>query len=110
MEMGWAWKRKRALPRAIFTSVRILILSWRCPKNPRSGGAEVLTYEVAKRLVAAGDEVEWFTGSYPMAVDEESMDGVHIVRGGKQSTVHLHALSRYRGKLRKRFDAVVNEV
>jgi glycosyltransferase involved in cell wall biosynthesis len=45
-----------------------------------------------------------------MAATEETMNGVHVVRGGRQSTVHLHALSRYRGKLRDRFDVVIDEV
>jgi glycosyltransferase involved in cell wall biosynthesis len=90
--------------------VRILILNWRCPKNPRAGGAELFTLEVAKRLVAGGDEVEWFSASYPGAATEEDIDGIHVVRAGRQWTVHMRAFLHYRGKLRSRFDVVVDEV
>src|SRR5438309_1221353 len=90
--------------------MRILILNWRCPKNPRSGGAELFTHEVAKRLVALGDEVEWFSASFRGASAEEDLDGVQIVRAGSQWTVHLHAFRRYRRRLKSRFDIVIDEV
>jgi glycosyltransferase involved in cell wall biosynthesis len=90
--------------------MRVLILNWRCPKNPRAGGAEFLTQEIAKRLVAAGDQVEWFSASYPGAAAEEDLDGVHVVRAGRQWTVHLRAFLHYFRKLRSRFDVVVDEV
>ncbi len=41
--------------------MRILILNWRDVRSPRAGGAELLTHEVARRLVAPGHEVTWFT-------------------------------------------------
>jgi glycosyltransferase involved in cell wall biosynthesis len=90
--------------------MRVLILNWRCPKNPRAGGAEFLTHEIAKRLVAVGDQVEWFSASYPGAAAEEDLDGVHLVRAGRQWTVHFRAFLHYRGKLRSRFDVIVDEV
>jgi glycosyltransferase involved in cell wall biosynthesis len=90
--------------------MRILILNWRCPKHPRAGGAEFLTHEVAKRLVAGGHEVEWFSAAFPGSEPEECLDGVHVVRGGRQWTVHLHAFRRYFRQLRPRFDVVIDEV
>jgi hypothetical protein len=39
----------------------ILIFNWRCWLNPAMGGAEVFTYENAKRWVKAGHEVNLFT-------------------------------------------------
>ncbi len=90
--------------------MRILILNWRCPINPRAGGAELFTHEVAKRLVAMGNQVEWFSASFPNAAAEEDLDGVHIVRAGRQWTVHLHAFRRYNRQIRSRFDLVVDEV
>ena len=41
--------------------MKILIFSWRDIKNPFSGGAEVFTYEHAKRWIKEGHEVIWFT-------------------------------------------------
>ena len=90
--------------------MRILILNWRCPMNPQAGGAEYLTYEIAKRLVAGGDTVEWFSAAFPGAKPEEDLDGVHVVRAGRQWTVHLHAFRRYFRRLHSRFDLVIDEV
>lgn len=38
------------------------------------------------------------------------MDGIRIVRAGRQWTVHWHAFKRYRKLLRGQFDAVIDEV
>ena len=37
------------------------------------------------------------------------MDGIRVVREGRQWTVHLRAFQRYRGRLRGQFDAVIDE-
>ncbi len=87
-----------------------MILNWRCPKNPQAGGAEFLTFEIARRLVQRGDSVEWFSATFPGAPAEETIDGVRIVRAGRQWTVHWTAFSHYRGNLSGRFDVVVDEV
>jgi glycosyltransferase involved in cell wall biosynthesis len=96
-----------SLPRP---DLRILILNWRCPRNPRAGGAESLTFEIARRLVAMGHTVEWFSASFPGAAAVEEIDGIRFVRAGRQWTVHWHAFSRYRKSMRGRFDAVIDEV
>jgi glycosyltransferase involved in cell wall biosynthesis len=54
--------------------------------------------------------VEWFSASFPGAPAEETIDGVRIVRAGRQWTVHWTAFRHYRGKLSGRFDIVVDEV
>src|SRR5438105_12350387 len=90
--------------------LRILILNWRCPRNPRAGGAESLTYEIARRLVVKGHEVEWFSASFPGAEPVEEMEGIRIVRVGRQWTVHWHAFRRYRKHLRDHFDIVIDQV
>jgi glycosyltransferase involved in cell wall biosynthesis len=97
-------------PRAADSAVRILILNWRCPRNPKAGGAEVVTYELARRLAARGDYVEWFAGSFQGAAHEEDLDGIHFVRAGRQWTVHWAAFRHYKRKLRGRFDAVIDQV
>ena len=90
--------------------MRILMLSWRCPRNPRAGGAEVLTYEVARRLVARGHSVEWFSASFPGASASEDVGGVRVLRAGRQWTVHLRAFFRYRRSIRAHFDVVIDEI
>ena len=69
-----------------------------------------MTYEVARRLVAAGHSIEWFSASFPGAPTEEEMDGIRIVRAGHQWSVHWCAFKRYRRSIRARFDAVIDEV
>jgi len=90
--------------------LRVLFLSWRDPRNPKAGGAELFTHEMARRMVAAGDTVEWFVAGFPGAAAEELIDGVRIVRRGKQWSVHTAAARHYRGRLQGRFDVVVDEV
>ncbi|MCK4424288.1 hypothetical protein KAU93_01290 [Candidatus Bathyarchaeota archaeon] len=46
--------------------LKVLWFNWRCWLNAEMGGAEVFTYEVAKRWVKAGHElccVLWFMES-----------------------------------------------
>jgi glycosyltransferase involved in cell wall biosynthesis len=57
-----------------------------------------------------GHSVEWFSASFPGAPSVEDMDGIRIVRAGRQWTVHMRAFKRYRETLRDRFDAVIDEV
>jgi glycosyltransferase involved in cell wall biosynthesis len=75
-----------------------------------AGGAERFTHGVARGLVARGDEVEWFSASFPGAADREEFDGIRFVRAGRQWTVHLDAIRHYRKTLRERFDIVIDEV
>ena len=60
--------------------------------------------------MAAGHTVEWFSASFPGASAVEELDGIQIVRAGRQWTVHWNAFVRYRGSLRARFDVVIDEV
>lgn len=90
--------------------MRILILSWRCPKHPRAGGAEAFTHEVARRLASAGHAVEWFASSYRGAQASEDLDGIKIVRAGSWITVYAHAIKRYRSVDRRQYDVILDEV
>ena len=60
--------------------------------------------------MAAGDSVEWFAASFPGAASVTRLDGIRVVRAGRQWTVHIQAIRHYRGRLRGRFDAVIDEV
>ena len=61
-------------------------------------------------MVASGDTVEWFTAMFEGAEREADLDGIHIVRGGRQWSVHLAAVRRYRRHLHDSFDVVIDEV
>jgi len=89
--------------------MRIAMLSWRYLDNPAAGGAEVLTHEVLKRLVSAGHDITCFTATHPGAAPEGDIDGVRIVRRGRQWTVHLLAWRWLRSRIGE-FDRVVDQI
>jgi glycosyltransferase involved in cell wall biosynthesis len=87
--------------------VNLLILNWRDSKHSRAGGAEALTYEVARRLVRDGHTVTWFTSAEPSLPDAEVVDGIEVVRKGTELTTRLHA-PRFARKTR--WDLVIEEI
>lgn len=91
-------------------SLRILILNWRDPKHPSSGGAELLTQEIAKRWVKAGHHVTWFCSSFKNAKSTESIDGVEFIRRGRWWNVHLFAFYYYQTFLKNKTDHIIDEV
>ena len=58
----------------------------------------------------SGNRVEWFTAAFPGGALEELIDGVSVVRRGRQWTVHAHAIWHYRGRMKNRFDVVIDEI
>lgn len=94
--------------------MRILILNWRDIKNPRKGGAEILTHEMAKRWVKWGHNVTIFSSIFNNARKTERVDGIKIVRDGHPdarflfSSVHYKAYKFYREN-KYSFDVVVDE-
>lgn len=96
--------------------MRILILNWRDIKNPQSGGAETLTYEMAKRWVKWGHQVTQFSAAFPGGKSEEVIDGVKIIRRGSPDvrslsvSVHLVAFWFYQKYFKGKFDVVINEI
>ena len=89
--------------------MNILILNWRDPKNPRSGGAEIVTMEHAKAWIKAGHKATWFTSQFPNSKEHEVMDGVDIVRRGTYLSVFFYAFVFYMFS-KKKFDLVVDEI
>lgn len=89
--------------------MNILILNWRDTKNPKSGGAEVVTLEHAKAWARKGHKVFWFTSSFKDCKKNEIIDGVNIIRKGNFLTVFLHAPFFYFFSSIK-FDLVVDEI
>jgi len=75
------------------------------------GGAEVFTYEVAKRWVRAGHEVTLFTSEFPNCKSEEVVDGVRVVRAGGKYSVYWKAKTYYRKRFSKEsYDVVIDEI
>ena len=91
--------------------MKILWLNWRCWLNPAMGGAEVFTYEVAKRWAACGHEVTLFASKFSGCKNEETIDGVKIVRAGGRFTVYRQAKRFYSKRFKKEgFDVIIDEI
>ena len=89
--------------------MNILILNWRDSKNPQSGGAEVLTHEMAKRWAAWGHTVVQLSASFPGARREEVIDGVTVVRHGAWWSVHIWAFILWMVRFGAWADVVIDE-
>lgn len=87
--------------------MKILILNWRDPKNPKSGGAEIVTLEHAKVWIKKGNTVWWFSQSFPNAKKQEVIDGVTVFRKGNLS-VYFFAFLFYL-QHQNEIDVVVDE-
>lgn len=62
--------------------MRFLMLNWRDPRNPISGGAERVSQAYLAALVERGHEVWWFANDFPGGEPVETAGGIKIVRGG----------------------------
>lgn len=95
--------------------MNILILNWRDIRNPNSGGAEILTQEMAKRWVLWGHEVTQFSSYFEGAKPEEIIDGVKFIRKGNPdarsllNSVHFLAFLFFL-KHKSSFDVVMDEI
>ncbi|MEK7502696.1 MAG: glycosyltransferase family 4 protein [Patescibacteria group bacterium] len=89
--------------------MKILILNWRDIKNPKSGGAEIVTMEHAKFWIKKGHQVTWFTSRFKGSKDKEKLERVNIVRRGNFITVYLLAPFFYFFSGYK-FDLVIDQI
>lgn len=96
--------------------MKILVFNWSDIKNPDSGGAEILTHEMAKRWVRAGNSVTQFCSKFSNGKEEEIIDGVRIIRQGSpiirdpHVPVHLAAYFWYQRFGKGKFDVIVDEI
>ncbi len=88
--------------------MRFLMLNWRDPRNPRSGGAERVTQGYLGALRQRGHEVFWFANSFPgQPANQEMLEGIQIIRGGSMGTSILAARRWYRQQAP--FDLVIDQ-
>lgn len=96
--------------------MRILILNWRDIRNPLSGGAEILTHELAKRFVKNGHKVILFSSYFRGAKRKEIIEGVEIIREGHSDarflfgSVQFKAYRYYKKNLKGQIDLVIDEI
>lgn len=89
------------------TAMRFLMLNWRDPENPLSGGAERVTQGYLAALAGRGHEVFWFANAFEGCPRESTIEGIHIVRGGGKGSSILEARRWY--KSQKPFDLVIDQ-
>jgi glycosyltransferase involved in cell wall biosynthesis len=87
--------------------MRFVMLNWRDPKNPLTGGAERVSLAYLSALARRGHEVFWFANAFPNCAPEDTIEGVHIFRGGGMGTSVLKAKQWYRRQ--KPFDLVMDQ-
>jgi glycosyltransferase involved in cell wall biosynthesis len=85
------------------------LFNWRDIKNPQSGGAEVYTHQIMKRLVSKGHNVTIFSSMFENGLREEQMDGVTVVRSGSKFSVYRKARQFYRSS-GARYDVIIDEI
>lgn len=76
--------------------MEILILNWKDIKNPEAGGAEIIAFEFARRLVNEGHKVTFFSRAFKNCLKEEIINGVKIIRRGNKFSVYFRAYLYYR--------------
>jgi glycosyltransferase involved in cell wall biosynthesis len=87
--------------------MRFLMLNWRDPKNPLSGGAERVTEGYLSALQKRGHQVYWFTNQFAGGPPEDAVNGIKIVRSGGRGQSVLRARSWYRRQAP--FDLVMDQ-
>lgn len=87
--------------------MRFLMLNWRDPRNPKSGGAERVSRAYLAALAQREHEVCWFANDFEGAAPEESIEGIKIVRGGGRGSSIGRAMQWYGGQ--KPFDLVIDQ-
>lgn len=86
----------------------ILALSWRDIRSPKSGGAEVHTYNLMKCLKEQNYNFISFAPHYNGITDEEVDENITYIRKGNIITVIFHAFCYYL-KNQKHIDYVINQ-
>lgn len=104
---GFAFLGRRfALPDK--ATYRILIFSWRCPVHAGAGGGEAYLFEQARHWVGAGHSVTWVAQRVAGRPNDETIDGIDILRRGHFPTVFLYAALWYVFRSNRRFDFIID--
>lgn len=95
--------------------MRFLLLNWKDIKNPKSGGAEVVTHNYAKFLCKSGHKVILVCPAFPNCQKEEVIDDVLIKRLGfrtnfNQKLIYLLAFFYYQKYLKGKVDLIIDQI
>jgi glycosyltransferase involved in cell wall biosynthesis len=91
--------------------MKILMLNWMDLKNPKAGGAEVLTEGILRELAHQGHQVTLFCDHFEGANREEIVDGYTVIRRGYYWSVQLLAPFFWFSRFKKEnFDIVIDQI
>jgi len=91
--------------------MNIIWFSWKDRWHPEAGGAETVSGEIMDRLARDGNNVYLITSSYPGANDQETKNGVNIIRGGNRYTVYVKAFLNHKRLFSDlKIDLVIDEM
>lgn len=90
--------------------MKILVFNWQDIKNPQAGGAEVHFHEIFSRVVKLGHEVTLFCSSFKGSLQEETINGVRVIRKGGRYFFNIHVPLRYWKQFKhEKFDIVIDD-
>lgn len=90
--------------------MKIQIVSWRDPKNPKAGGAEVCLLEISQRLIKDyGHSVSWFAPRFEGGAEFDQVSGIEIQRKGSFKWFHLTALFRFFFRIQQNADFYIED-
>lgn len=90
--------------------MRILVINHRDIKNPRAGGLEELVQQSAKRWAAWGNPTDLLCAGYAGAPREETIDGVHCLRGPNEYVFNWWAPLKARSLDPRRYDIILEYI
>ncbi len=90
--------------------MNILWLSWKDIEHPLSGGAELVSTEIRKRLILDGHSVRLITSRPDNSDIKSVIDGVEIYRTGNKYTVYTKAKKLYKKSMGGWADLIIDEM
>ena len=89
----------------------IVLMSYRDMEHPEAGGAEVIMYEILRRLRGQGHRVTFITGAFRGGAPTTMIDGMDVHRVGNTFNFNFAGPLYYRKFLRSNHvDAVVEDI
>lgn len=91
--------------------MNILALNWNDLKNPFGGGAEVHFEELLRRLVSFGHTVTLVCSGWDDSADQETIEGIKIIRRGNRYNFNLVVPFLLRRLIREnRYDILIEDI
>jgi glycosyltransferase involved in cell wall biosynthesis len=96
---------------SFFFLMKILLIEYRDMKHPLAGGAEIVLYEIFRRIVALGHQVDYLCNGFEGGAPEEVQAGIRIIRRGRQAYFNYMAPWVYQTELRaNHYDLIIEGI